>query len=347
MLNFVLLIAEWYRQTARNLPWRNTKNPYKIWLSEVILQQTRVEQGLPYYLKFTENFPTVIDLANAEEETVLKNWQGLGYYSRARNLHAAAKMIRDLHLGNFPHSYSDILKLKGVGEYTAAAVASFAFNLPHAVVDGNVYRVLSRFYDIDTPIDSTEGKKLFYNLANELLLKEDPALFNQAMMEFGAMQCVPVNPDCGSCPVRPECLGYKNGTVSLRPVKAKKTKVTDRYFYYMVFHNDHQLVLKKRGPKDVWQGLYDFPLIESPSKLDEENYAGVLGISLSQIKKQHHTKHILSHQRIFAAFLYLDFLPEKTLWKEDWELAEWSRLEKYPLPRIIERYLKEDLKALD
>ncbi len=221
-------IIAWYQQNKRELPWRNTKDPYLIWLSEIILQQTRVEQGMAYYLKFAKEFPSVKELAKAENEKVMKLWQGLGYYSRARNLHTTAKTITDNYKGKFPEQHEDILLLKGVGEYTAAAIVSFAFNKPHAVVDGNVYRLLSRVFGIETPIDTTLGKKEFNALANELLDKKNPALHNQAIMEFGAIQCKPVSPDCSVCPLNTMCFAYSKKSVSKLPVKAKKTKVRNR-----------------------------------------------------------------------------------------------------------------------
>lgn len=345
MSDFLLPMTDWYRQNARNLPWRETKDPYKIWLSEVILQQTRVEQGKPYYYKFVENFENIVDLANADQEEVLKNWQGLGYYSRARNLHQAAKTVRDDFNGTFPSSYKEILSLKGIGEYTAAAIASFAFDLPHAVVDGNVYRVLSRYFDIDTPIDSTKGKKQFFELANELLYKDDPALFNQAIMEFGAMQCVPVSPNCGVCPLIQGCSAYKNQTISIRPVKANKIKVTERFFNYLVFQSDEGLILKRRGPKDVWEGLYDFPLVETENKIEEIELVNVLDMSEKMIKKVSSTKHILSHQRLFIQFVEIAEVPNKMEWQEDWELVSFEDLPKIPFPKVIERFLDQDLKT--
>ena len=231
MVDFHLLIGIWYRLNKRELPWRKTNDPYLIWLSEIILQQTRVVQGLSYYLKFTHNYPTVFDLANASEQDVLKDWQGLGYYSRARNLHATAKVIASEYKGVFPKTFLEIKKLKGIGDYTAAAISSFAFNLPHAVVDGNVYRVLSRVFNIDLPIDSIEGKKYFAQLAKELLPNHDAAIHNQAIMEMGAIQCLPTNPLCDSCPLLEKCLSYHLKNTHERPVKVKKTKTRDRFFH--------------------------------------------------------------------------------------------------------------------
>ncbi|HRO75840.1 MAG TPA: A/G-specific adenine glycosylase [Crocinitomicaceae bacterium] len=347
MNNNFLKVQTWYRLNFRNLPWRISNDAYKIWLSEIILQQTRVDQGLPYYHKFLDNFPTIVDLANADEEKVLKLWQGLGYYSRARNLHTTAKMVRDQYNGVFPQTYSEILKLKGVGEYTAAAIASFAYDLPHAVVDGNVYRVLSRLYDIDTPIDSTEGKKIFRNLAQEVLSLENPALHNQAIMEFGALQCVPVNPNCDVCPVREFCMAYSNKTIANRPVKANKTKVQNRYFYYMVYATDDEMILKQRLNKDIWLKMYDFPLIETPEELKETDFEQALNTPLHAVVKITRKKHILSHQHIYATFLELNQLPKKTDWKPDWRKFSFNEVKELPLPRIIDKYLEEEFEFLE
>lgn len=337
-----LKIIDWYNHHSRSLPWREINDPYKIWLSEIILQQTRVDQGLPYYLKFVDIFPTVIDLANAEEDAILKLWQGLGYYLRARNLHTTAKIIRDEYNGIFPTKYDDILALKGVGEYTAAAITSFAYNLPYSVVDGNVYRVLSRIYDIDTPIDSTEGKKLFKELAQELLVKDQPGLFNQAIMEFGSQQCCPTSPNCDICPVRLECLSYQNETIKERPVKYKKTKVQNRYLYYFVYHTDEYLIVKKRNNKDIWQGLYDFPLIEKGKEANEVSITKEFKIANNNILKITKFKHILSHQRIHATFILVNFIPEKDQWESDWELISYDNLKTFPLSRLIDKYLKKE-----
>ena len=268
MADFHLLISNWYRQNHRDLPWRNTRDPYLIWLSEVILQQTRVDQGLSYYLKFAEHFPEVLDLAEADEQDVLKLWQGLGYYSRARNLHAGAKQIRDQFGGQFPEDFKSIRSLKGIGDYTAAAISSFAFDLPHAVVDGNVYRVLSRYFDINTPIDSGTGKKMFNDLAQSLIEPEEAATHNQAIMELGALVCTPRSPQCHACPLNNSCLALQNGTIEQRPVKTKRGKVKDRYFTYLIFLDNDRTFLQKRVAKDVWQHLFQFPLIESQEPLD-------------------------------------------------------------------------------
>ena len=270
MLQFQELITHWYHQNKRNLPWRTTKNAYVIWLSEIILQQTRVEQGLPYFNKFLQHYPSVSDLATADEQEILNDWQGLGYYSRARNLHKTAKEVVEIYKSEFPSTYNELLKLTGIGPYTAAAIASFAFDEAKAVVDGNVYRVLSRVFDIEEAIDSTQGKKTFELLANELIDKKNPAIYNQAIMEFGALHCVPVNPDCATCPLQFQCLAYANKTITERPVKSKKTKVTPRYFVYLIELSPSQTIrIEKRKEKGIWQHLYQFPLVEFTS-IDEK-----------------------------------------------------------------------------
>jgi len=261
-------IIHWYLLNKRDLPWRETKDPYAIWLSEVILQQTRVDQGLSYYHRFLTAFPKVKDLADAEEFEVMKLWQGLGYYSRARNLHSTAKSIVEKHGGVFPNRYEDIIALKGIGPYTAAAIASFAFGLPFATVDGNVYRILSRIFGLEIPIDSTEGKKQFAELGNELLDNTQPGLFNQAMMELGALVCNPKNPQCNICPFKKDCKAKALDLIDVLPVKEKKVKVKERVFHYLVMSDEKSVVMKCRGAGDIWQGLFDFPVIEDMKPLN-------------------------------------------------------------------------------
>lgn len=270
-MDFALQITQWYAANKRDLPWRNTRNPYFVWLSEIMLQQTRVAQAMPYYHAFVEAFPTVTDLANASEEQVLKLWQGLGYYSRARNLHQTAQKIAFELGGQFPETYQELLKLKGIGSYTAAAIASFCFNEPVAVVDGNVYRVLSRFFAVETDIASSSAYKGFFALANELIIRENPGLFNQAIMEFGAVQCVPQSPDCHVCPLASACLALAGKKVHQLPVKISKTKVQQKHFNYMVFEDeDHKTLLQKRSESGIWKQLYEFPLLETASAADEK-----------------------------------------------------------------------------
>ena len=342
MNDFNLLIIKWYRQNKRNLPWRLTKNPYMIWLSEIILQQTKVDQGLNYYLKFRTNYPTIDDLAKADEQKVLSDWQGLGYYSRARNLHTTAKTIIDTYQGIFPNTYENILKLKGIGTYTAAAISSFAFDLPHAVVDGNVYRVLSRIFDVETPIDSTEGVKEFNFLANELLNKEHPAEHNQAIMEFGAIQCTPSNPNCTVCPFNQTCLARINGTIQQRPVKKTKTKVRNRYLHFLHIEIDNQIIITQRTEKDIWQNMYQFPLIEKTNAEElpkiKQEIENTYSIKITDITTN--IKHILSHQHLYTTFWKTDAIPEIIRKNKEYLLIQKSKLIEYPIPRVSDRYLE-------
>lgn len=349
MKKFSSKIITWYDHHKRDLPWRNTNDAYLIWLSEIILQQTRVEQGMSYYLKFASEFPTIKHLAKADNNKVMKLWQGLGYYSRARNLHAAAQMVTKDHNGKFPDQYEDILSLKGVGDYTAAAIASFAFNKSHAVVDGNVYRVLSRIFGIETPIDTTSGKKEFYKLANELIDKKHPGIHNQAVMEFGALQCKPVNPDCSVCPFNNNCYAFAKKMIPVLPVKEKKTKVRSRYFNYIVFNHKGTTAINKRTAKDIWINLHDFPLIETAKELNEEQllaspeWRKVIGKAKYTIRSVSPSyKHILSHQKIFARFIELDCkLPLYNMLPDEMLIIKESDIRKYAVPRLIENYLEK------
>ena len=335
-------LISWYKKNKRDLPWRNTDDPYKIWLSEIILQQTQVIQGLNYYLKFTETFPTVVDLANAPEDKVMRLWQGLGYYSRARNLHAASKAIKINHKGKFPNTYDSIKELKGVGDYTAAAVSSFAFGLPHAVVDGNVYRVLSRLFDIDTPINSSQGKKEFQLVADELLNKKQPALHNSAMMEFGALWCKPQNPKCEDCPLQAQCLAFQNNTITIRPVKENKIKIKNRYLHYFIFNYKNCVYIQKRTEKDIWQNLYEFYLIETsePTEADvvfKNKELKKLAPSFEVKSVFVAKKHVLSHQHLYATFYELNIkapINSKSLIK-----IKRSDLNDFGLPQLITKYL--------
>ena len=340
-------LINWYEQCRRDLPWRHNPSPYEVWLSEVILQQTRVSQGMDYYLRFIERWPTVEALAQATEEDVLKMWQGLGYYSRARNLHHCAQQVVEQYGGKFPADYEQLKKLKGIGDYTAAAIASIAFNLPHAVVDGNVYRVIARLYDIDTPINNNEGQTLFAQLADELLDRNRPSLHNQAMMEFGALQCTPKNPDCLHCPLQPHCLAFERQTIGQRPVKLQKTKVKTRYFNYLVMRVGESIYLHKRSDNDIWKNLYDFPCIESETPLTVEaviNSEGfrqlVDGTDFTITKASPMFTHKLTHRTIIAQFIEIK-LEQKLLQIETKEvfLAAERELENYPIPRLIDLYL--------
>lgn len=342
MAEFHLLIINWYRRNKRDLPWRNTKNPYFVWLSEIILQQTRVNQGMKYYFKFIEEYPTIETLASADEQHVLSNWQGLGYYSRARNLHATAKDIVSKYNGEFPDTYSDILRLKGVGEYTAAAIGSFCFDLKYAVLDGNVYRVLSRVFDIDLPIDSGKGKKYFSQLAKELLPSNNIDEYNQGIMEFGALHCLPKNPNCISCELNTSCLAFQRKTVDKRPVKKGKIKIRNRYFYYFLFENESDIVLRKRTRNDIWKHLYEFPKMESDNLLNEEKLNQTFQEKYNMIPKKitYAKKHVLSHQRIFPVFISCDmhdFNPD--LFEGQEIIISKSDIDNYPIPRMIELFL--------
>lgn len=264
---FALALEQWYAEHGRDLPWRQTRDPYRIWISEIILQQTRVVQGLEYYNRFIERFPTVEALALAPLDEVMRHWEGLGYYSRARNLHTAAKQIMESG-GPFPCEYKSVLALKGVGEYTAAAICSFAFGLPHAVVDGNVYRVLSRYFGMSDAIDTTAGKRKFFQLANELLDHSAPALYNQAIMDFGALQCLPRSPLCRECPLHDGCVAYAEGKTECYPVKSKRTSIKDRFLTYFVLIDGSQTYIRRRPEGDIWAGLYEPMLIETDAPTD-------------------------------------------------------------------------------
>jgi A/G-specific adenine glycosylase len=337
MTDFHLLIAEWYRLNRRDLPWRETNDPYRIWLSEIILQQTRVDQGLSYYHKFTKHYPTVDDLAQATEEAILRDWQGLGYYSRARNMHATAQDIMQRFHGKFPDNYSDIRSLKGIGDYTAAAIASFSFELPHAVVDGNVYRVLSRVFNCATPIDSTQGKKEFAALAAQLIDKRFPAIHNQAIMELGALICTPKKPSCHQCPLQQKCSAFMENTFDFLPVKSKKTAVRNRYFHFFIFDSGSDIVIEKRTGKDIWQHLFQFPLHESADELSTKDIEKIVG--LKPTKNSETLLHLLSHQRISAKFHHFSEIPKN--YRDTWKTIKKTELNDYAIPRLIDRYLEQ------
>ncbi|WP_406685562.1 A/G-specific adenine glycosylase [Seonamhaeicola sp. MEBiC1930] len=310
-MQFSKSLTGWYSINKRNLPWRQTKDPYAVWLSEIILQQTQVKQGLPYYEAFLREFPTVFKLAEANESKVLKLWQGLGYYSRARNLHATSKYIVNELSGVFPNTYKGLLTLKGVGDYTASAIASICYNEVTAVVDGNVYRVLSRYFGIDTPINSSKGSKEFKALAQELIDKKEPANFNQAIMEFGAIQCKPKNPDCSSCPISNSCIALNKDRINELPVKIKLAKAKKKYFNFLVFISaDGKTILEKREGKGIWQNLYQFPLVETKTDLDFEVFKGEIQkhklientpFELTLYNEQS-IVHKLSHQHLYTKF---------------------------------------------
>ena len=337
-------LTAWYNHNKRELPWRGTADPYKIWVSEVILQQTRVRQGMEYYHDFLLAFPDVKSLAEAPEEEVLKVWQGLGYYSRARNMHHAARTILNKYGGSFPEDYPSIRNLKGIGDYTAAAIASIAFNLPYAVVDGNVFRVLSRLFGISSPIDSPSGKKTFYDLAQGMLDTRHPGDFNQALMEFGAIQCIPGQPDCENCPLSFKCYAKLNQNISSFPVKSKKVKQRERYLNYLCINLNDKIFLEKRGGRDIWHNLYQFPLIETPLAESPEEVINSLAwktllgnrrIMLNSVSEE--STHILTHQRLTLRFFRLSLNGEEL--SDRFIAVGRSEIAKFPVPKPIELFL--------
>jgi A/G-specific adenine glycosylase len=346
-MEFSEVILSWYEENKRTLPWRGSRNPYEIWLSEIILQQTRIEQGLPYYEKFIAAFPTVYDLANASEDQILKLWQGLGYYSRARNLHATAIKIVEEYNGIFPDSFEGLIKLKGIGTYTAAAIASFAFNLPTPVVDGNVYRLLSRYFGIKTPIDSTIGKKEFNDLAIELINRKYPAIYNQAIMEFGSRQCKPQSPDCLHCPLNLSCIALKEKTVEFLPVKAKSIAVRNRYFYYLLIKDKNKFLLHKRTGNDIWKNLYQLPMIETDKPVKQsllmknEGWATLFKTNNPAIiSSSESIIHKLSHQTVHAIFIEVT-VKKLPAFPADYFWVNTKNYHQYAIPKLIENFLSK------
>lgn len=344
-MSFSARILDWYQDHKRALPWRETKNPYIIWLSEIILQQTRVEQGTPYFFKFVEEYPNVTKFAAAEEENILRLWQGLGYYSRARNMHKAAKQVVDLYAGVFPTHYSELLSLPGVGEYTAAAIASFAENHPHAVLDGNVFRVLSRYFGIEEPINSTAGKKLFSKLADEMLDREHPGEYNQAMMDFGAMQCKPKNPDCSICPLQVDCVAFAQGLQGELPKKLKGKKSRDRYFHYFLMERDGAILMSQRPEGDVWTNLFEFPMLETSAMLSLDElqastaFRDIFG-DAQLIPIEGTQKHFLSHQNIYARFYKLGNIDTDIAKKSNWNYYLLENLDKLAKHKLISSFVE-------
>lgn len=341
MHDFSDRVAVWYHEHKRDLPWRNTKDPYVIWLSEIILQQTRIEQGTSYFLNFIKTFPTVFDLANAGEVAVLNLWQGLGYYSRARNLHYTAKYIVSQYNGVFPDNYKELLQLKGVGDYTASAIASICFNRPTAVVDGNVYRVLSRVFGIETPINSTEGVKQFKTLAQKLIDIDNPGTHNQAVMEFGATHCKPKNPKCNSCMFRQSCVAYTTNKVAQLPVKLKKIRIKNRYFNYLVLvSKDGKTLLEKRTGKGIWENLYQFPLLESDqtkdlTKTEIETALPEQSVSSSSCYNKKPIVHKLSHQHLHIRFWIVDVASLSD------EGIPIQKRDDFPVPIVLKKFMDE------
>jgi len=343
-MNFTQSLAQWYKQNRRDLPWRNTTDPYIIWLSEIILQQTRVEQGMPYFYRFAEAYPTVTDFAAATEDEILKLWQGLGYYSRGRNMLVTARLVQQKFNGVFPDRYDELIALKGIGEYTASAISSFSTNQAKAVVDGNVSRVIARYFGISDPINSTKGKKIIQQLADELLDQTEPGLHNQAMMEFGAMLCKPRNPFCDICPVSVDCYALKNKQVNELPVKIKAVKIKQRYFNYWLIIDNDKLLLNKRDESDIWANMYDLPLTEtledrtieqlisSPEVFDLLGFQPEINVVYST------QKHILTHQHIYYRFIYIKNNSEIKL-KPSWFFSKVENLNNLALPKIIFLFL--------
>lgn len=353
--NFSIILQRWYDINKRDLPWRNTNDPYKIWLSEIILQQTRVVQGLPYFDAFLEHFPVIEDLAAASEQEILRIWQGLGYYSRARNLHACAREIVHDRKGIFPDNYKDLLVLKGIGTYTAAAIASFAFKEAVAVIDGNVTRVLSRIFGIEKDITAPEGKKYFVHLANEMLDKVNPDNHNQAIMEFGALQCTPV-PKCLDCPFQVQCFAYKHNLQKELPVKSRKIKVKERHFFYLVMEFEGKIFMQRRVKKDIWQGLNDFYLIEESNfkklALSENEFVKKLLSFNSKLEQVPDTyQHKLTHQKIIAHFynvkIYDAILANEILNFANFALYTLNEILTIPKPILIHNYLFKKLNMLN
>ena len=347
-MDFAKELLEWYRTHRRYLPWKQTDDPYKIWLSEIILQQTRVEQGEPYYLRFTERFPTVQDLAAAPLDEVLRLWQGLGYYSRARHLHGTAQQIVAEYGGRFPRSREALLKLKGIGPYTAAAVASFAFNEAVPAIDGNGYRILSRVFGIDEPVDTGAGKKLFAELAEELIPPAHSGDFNQALMDFGSLVCTPARPLCADCSLFAGCYALAHKSVEKFPVKSKRTAVRTRYFYYLFIRHNNSVFIRKRTEKDIWQGLYEFPLIETVERVPTgklmagEKWAALFGdVPLKICHVSGEIKHQLTHQTLFATFYTIDVPSISPALQSGYLNIPAGMLDNYSLPRLVTIFLEK------
>lgn len=343
-MDFSAELVSWYLDNKRDLPWRNTTDAYIIWLSEIILQQTRVEQGLPYFNRFATRYPTVNHFAAAPEDDILKLWQGLGYYSRGRNMLKTAQVIQQQYNGQFPTAYTELIKLKGIGEYTAAAISSFSANEARAVVDGNVYRVLARYFGIDEPINSPKGKKLFQQLADEALDRSRPAVHNQAMMEFGAMLCKPKNPACGICPVRLGCTVFKTNATTVLPVKLKKVNVRKRFFNYVLMFKGDQLVVNKRNEGDIWANMYDLPLIETNAETSTEQLMALpevialVGKDAPIGNKPVIAKHVLTHQQLFISFTVINTLPK--VLKPGWQIITSNGVMKLALPKPLFIFIK-------
>lgn len=344
---FIKNLYKWYDLNKRDHPWLGSHNAYLIWLSEVIMQQTRIEQGTSYFLKFAKRFPTINDLAKADETIVLKLWEGLGYYSRARNLLFTAKEIVSKYNSRFPETYDEIIKLKGIGNYTASAILSFAFQLPYAVIDANVLRILSRYFGIHEPIDSNEGRKQFDILAQKLIDKKDPGKYNQAIMDFGALVCTPVAPRCEDCPLQKNCWAFKNDAIQLLPVKIKKTAKRKRYFNYLVFTEGKSTLIEQRKAKDIWTGLFQFPLLETTNKLNSKQLTNLSGFkkicngtefkihSVITIRQQ------LTHQLLDVNFYLIEIKDLSKIGDHNYQTVSRNGLKKFAFPGAIRDYLSE------
>ena len=337
-MHFTSRLLRWYEENRRAMPWRGENDPYKIWVSEIILQQTRVNQGWDYYNRFIEMFPDITTLAEAPVEKVLKLWQGLGYYSRARNMHEAAKTMQTHYDGKFPEKYENIRRLKGIGEYTAAAIASIAFNLPYPAVDGNVFRVICRFYGIFDDIQLACTKKEITKKCTALMKGCAPDEFNQAIMDFGALQCTPKNPKCDTCPFHDDCFAYKTGKIAELPTKTKKGEVKNRYFHYFFFTNNENTILRQRDENDIWKGLFEFPMMETTGLEAKEVHELLQHYNHPQ-EPTWKIKHQLTHQTIYASFYCIHVKKLPTL-KNNEKVVDNTQLHNYPFPKIMAEFLE-------
>lgn len=348
-MTFSQQLINWYRAYKRDLPWRNITDVYLIWLSEIILQQTRVEQGMPYFFRFAEAYPNVKSFAAASEDDILRMWQGLGYYSRGRNMLKTARKVVEDFQGIFPNRYDDLIQLTGIGEYTAAAISSFSANEARAVVDGNVYRFLSRYFGLETPINNGAGKKEFQALADEVLDKKNAAEHNQAMIEFGALQCKPKNPDCEVCPFNGSCIAYQNRKVADLPVKLKKLKIRERFFYFFIIIKEHKILIKRRSNEDIWAGLHDLPSIEFADRnslkqlIAHPDFNAWFNKDSVIHSVSDEVKHILTHQRLYARFIHIENLDETSIKKNNWFWIKLEDLDQYGQPKLIFEFLKKFL----
>ncbi|MHC1702748.1 MAG: A/G-specific adenine glycosylase [Tenuifilaceae bacterium] len=345
-MEFKNIIIKWYHENKRDLPWRNTDNPYFIWISEVILQQTRVAQGHDYYLRFINTFPTIKHLADAHIDKVMKVWQGLGYYTRARNLHKGAQQILTNFNGELPNSYNELIKIRGIGPYSAGAIASFAFKEVVPAIDGNVYRVLSRVYGVFASPESSAGKKDFFNLAMEIIDKNQPDVFNQALLDFGALQCIPRNPNCLTCPFSDICYAYRNNLVDQLPIKGKKLTIRERFLNYILIRYKDSTFIKRREEGDIWTSLYEFPLIETKKLvnleelMNEPDWKALIGKEIPNILHvSQPVKHPLSHQTLYTRFLIIEIKKPSAKLKTNYLKILTPEIQEYSIPRVIDNFL--------